>query len=101
MAHPAYACAWLPCTRAEVADSLGAAFHGFWRRFDHFNSHAYRELVARTRLRLPSPVPRDTYAATMTRQLFTKIALSTGIAVGFLYLAFRNVPLADLETALQ
>lgn len=50
---------------------------------------------------LPSRVPKDRYAATMTRQLLTKIALSTGIAAGFLYLAFRNVPLADLTAALQ
>ncbi len=38
--------------------------------------------------------------AWMNRPLVTKIALSTAIAAGFLYLAFRNVPLADLRVAL-
>ena len=37
----------------------------------------------------------------MDRQLVTKIALSTVVGAGFLYLAFRNVPLADLEAALR
>ncbi|MFI5395087.1 MAG: lysylphosphatidylglycerol synthase transmembrane domain-containing protein [Candidatus Binatia bacterium] len=36
----------------------------------------------------------------MNRPLLTKVALSTVIATVFLYLAFRNVPLADLGTAL-
>ncbi len=36
----------------------------------------------------------------MNRQLVTKITLSTAIAAGFLYLAFRHVPLADLRSAL-
>ena len=38
---------------------------------------------------------------TMSRPLLTRIMLSTVIAAGFLYLAFRNVPLADLGAALQ
>jgi uncharacterized protein (TIRG00374 family) len=36
----------------------------------------------------------------MNRSLLTKVALSTVVGVVFLYLAFRNVPLTDLGTAL-